>query len=300
MRLIITLILFVLCISSCKDKVICPAFQSTYILDDSVRSVYYSYLWKLDPAEREKYLLSTRPAPVQRDSTDTTGLGSPGGPVIASTSQTDYFAYLEPYKVAEREVKKNKFGMVKYEPYWLANYRQKTAPMENVLAPPLPPVIEPVDTVKDVGEFVASDFSDSVAIDSTALLASVGVDSLGYDSLDIPSFPSIVQAPPPKQKFETQYLYNYDPNDKQLNVEQAYYNKYFGQYLYRKVPVIESPPETPVSEGEASKGGLGGFFKGLFKQKQTQTDSTEVSVAPPVIQTEEPPVEELETEDDGF
>lgn len=38
-------VLFVLClvIYSCKDNVVCPAFQSTYILDDSMRLAKYSY-----------------------------------------------------------------------------------------------------------------------------------------------------------------------------------------------------------------------------------------------------------------
>ncbi|UXX80019.1 hypothetical protein N7E81_02720 [Reichenbachiella carrageenanivorans] len=38
-------ILFVLCLVfyACKDNVVCPAFQSTYILDDSMRLAKYSY-----------------------------------------------------------------------------------------------------------------------------------------------------------------------------------------------------------------------------------------------------------------
>ncbi|WP_420582123.1 hypothetical protein [Reichenbachiella sp.] len=38
-------ILFVLCLVfyACKDNVVCPAFQSTYILDDSIRLAKYSY-----------------------------------------------------------------------------------------------------------------------------------------------------------------------------------------------------------------------------------------------------------------
>lgn len=38
-------ILFVLCLVfyACKDNVVCPAFQSTYILDDSMRMAKYSY-----------------------------------------------------------------------------------------------------------------------------------------------------------------------------------------------------------------------------------------------------------------
>lgn len=38
-------VLFVLCLVfyACKDNVVCPAFQSTYILDDSIRLAKYSY-----------------------------------------------------------------------------------------------------------------------------------------------------------------------------------------------------------------------------------------------------------------
>ena len=44
MRYIVYFIIFIIGISafSCKDKVICPAFQSTYILNDSIRTAKFS------------------------------------------------------------------------------------------------------------------------------------------------------------------------------------------------------------------------------------------------------------------
>ncbi len=295
MRQIFVFIAIVLCFSACRDKVICPAFQSTYILDDSVRSVYYSYLWKLDEEERLQYLAKRKAAiaPPETDSLQT------GGPIVASASETDYFAYVAEFKVPERDLNKSKFGVVKYEPYWLKNYRQRTAPMENILSPPPPPTIIPEDTAKiDVGEFVASDFNDSLAVDSAsvAIDAEIAVDSTSLaeeDSFDIPSFPPIAKMAPEKVKPEVRYLYGYDPKDEQLNVEQQYYNRYFGNQLY--VKVIKNP--TPVDTTSVEE--KGSFFKNLFtKKEKVKADSLQTD---PTLVEEQPPVsEEEETEEDGF
>ncbi len=262
MRQLSAVIIIILCLASCRDKIICPAFQSTYILDDSVRMAYYSYLWKIDKDERLKYLASQKP--VSLDS---------AGAVVASVGKgIDYFAYVEPYVVTPDEVKKTKFGIVKYEPYWLKNYELRTAPKENILAPE--PIEEP-PVVEDVGEFIASDFSDSAAvvIDSTATIV-----SSEEDTLDIPTL-AIVE--PAKPKTELKYLYRYDPNDKALNVEQAYYNKHFGQYLYTRVPIQEEVSE-PLPDNPADSVSFGGFFKGLFKGKKVKSDPIiqEVEVEP--------------------
>lgn len=253
MRLITILIVLVF-LGSCKDKVICPAFQSTYILDDSVRAVYYSYLWKLDEETRLKYLADQRPK-----STDSTGA------VVASVAEgVDYFAYVEPYIVEPREVRKTKYGMVKYEPYWLKNYRHRTAPMENVLAP------DPIekDTVVDVGEFVASDFSDSTAVgtDGTASVASA--DSTAEEVFELPT---IARAEPPKPKTQVKFLYGYDPEDKMLNVEQEYYNKHFGKYLYVNEPIVyDSATSAPDSAAAENSGWLKRFFQRLFSGDQSK------------------------------
>ncbi len=298
MRQICVFIAIVLCFSACRDKVICSAFQSTYILDDSVRSTYYSYLWQLDENERTTYLSSQANLPVDSVGIASTDSMEIGGPVFASTSnQADYWAYTAQYKVPEREVKKNKFGMVKYEPYWLKNYRHRTAPMENVLTPPDPEVL-PLDTISDIGEFLASDFTDSLAIDSMSL-AGAEVDSLGLvteDSFSIPSFPPIARMAPPKEKAEIRYLYGFDPKDELLNVEQQYYNKYFGDQLYVKLVKREAPKDTASTAGISS---IGDFFKNLFKKKQkNQTDSLMSEEPAPILEEEPAPTEE-EPEDAG-
>lgn len=40
----IVLLLFTFCliVASCQERMVCPAYQSTYILDDSVRSYFFS------------------------------------------------------------------------------------------------------------------------------------------------------------------------------------------------------------------------------------------------------------------
>lgn len=287
MRYVVLFFAIVLCFSACRDKVICPAFQSTYILDDSVRNIYYSYLWRLDEDERLSYL-AKQTAKADTSRTMANDSSAIGGPVIASAGNVDYWAYVAQYKVPEREVKKSKFGMVKYEPYWLKNYRMKSAPMENVLTPE--PVILPSDTVSDVGEFVASDFTDSVAVDSMALASGVGVDSTALaeeDSFLIPSFPPIAKMAPEKVKPETRFMFRYDPEDDMLNVEQQYYNKHFGKQLFVKLVPNEIPQDTTSTE--ESKGG---FFKNLFsKKKKVEADS---------LTTEEPPLfDEQELQQEG-
>lgn len=294
MRHTFVLIFLILALIGCRDKIICPAFQSTYILDDSVRSIYYSYLWKLDKEERLKYLADTRPSP------DTTT-------VVASLTPnaTDYFAYVEPYVVPEHETRKTKYGMVKYEPYWLQKYQLRTAPMVNVLAPP-PPVQK--DTVVDIGEFVASDFDDSLDIEDNRELALEDTLSTSGDTL-VFELPKLAQAKPPETRTETTYLYRYDPKDSLLNVEQEYYNWYFGEQLVRTRQVPINPnvnPDQQVQSGDFWSKVRGFFqFNWLFnKDSDSLTASIDGSVdeevsTPEVIDT---PAEDANNEvpDDGF
>ncbi len=254
MRHIFIVSFSLLVLTGCQDRVICPAFQSTYILDDSVRQAYYSPLWKIEKEERDRYLAEQK--------NKLQPLDSLGAVVAAVGNATDYFAYVEPYVLNPKEVKKTKYGIVKYEPYWLKNYRLRTAPMEDILAPP-PPAIEPV--VEDVGEFLASDFTEETPTD-TALVTNLDLE-VEIDTFEIPTL-AIVE--PPKPTKEIKYLYRYDPNDKALNVEQAYYNKHFGQQLYTYVPI--KPPAPPVSEvPEEEKGSFLDFFKNLFKGEKVKT-----------------------------
>jgi hypothetical protein len=246
MRLSIIIFTISLAFSSCRDKVICPAFQSTYILDDSVRAAYYSYLWKVSKEERLNYLATQKTSTQSYEELDSLGnpIDSLGPAIAALGGKVDYFDYAEKYIVPEREVKKSKFGIVKYEPYWLKNQRLKTAPMENVLTPEK----EKVDTATnvDVGEFLASDFiMDTLNADSTSIVEVSNADSTGY------ALPTLARAPPPPPKKETKYLYRYDPKDKANNVEQAYYNKYFGQLLVdNKREPLPEPLDTAAIDDE--------------------------------------------------
>ncbi|RED96251.1 hypothetical protein [Marinoscillum furvescens] len=253
MRFFAALVACVLCLSSCVDKVICPAFQSAYILDDSVRSVYYSYLWKIEKEERLNYLAGQQ-APEPQVELDTTAAA---GPVVAAAEGVDYFAYVEPFQAPYYPTEKTKFGIVKSPPFLIKNYQLRTAPMENILTPE--PMEMPDTTSVDVGEFVASDFSDSVEVtlDTAAVLAE---ETAVSDTSEF-ELPSITQIEPPKTRQETRYLYGFDPKDQELNVEQAYYNKYFGEYLFRKVTV---PIEQPAAADTTSAGDKEGFFQRLF------------------------------------
>ena len=99
----ILLLLIFTALFSCRDKVICSAFQSTYILDDSTRNSYYSYVWQLDEVTRAQYLAQQSSG--QRDD-------SPG---IVGQPKTDYYAYAGEKVVPWRTPNRTKYGIVKYE-----------------------------------------------------------------------------------------------------------------------------------------------------------------------------------------
>ncbi len=249
---------------SCQDKVICPAFQSTYILDDSTRNAYFSYVWQLDENTRTQFL-----AKQQGTSPDDT-LG------VVTQPKTDYYAYAGEKNVPWRIQKKSKYGIIQQPIRPIKNYQMRTAPMENVLAP------EPISN-----DFVASDFSDSLGIDSL----SVAIDSMALDS---------IAAEPVVAKEETKYLYGYDPSDN-FNVEQVYYNKYYSEKFIDNRPKPQPKPVALDSLGNPivldSVQTKEPFFKGLFKKKKkpASEDPTE-ETTPPV---DEGTTEESESEENG-
>lgn len=250
---------------SCQDKVICPAFQSTYILDDSTRNAYFSYVWQLDENTRSQFLAQQRGAKPD----DTLGIG------VVEQPKTDYYAYAGEKVVPWRIQKKTKYGIIKqsfFEPARkpIKNYQMRTAPMENVLAP------EPV-----TNDFVASDFADSLGVDSL----SIAMDSLALDS-------TATTAEPVKE--ETKYLYGYDPSDN-FNVEQEYYNKYYSYKFIDNRPKPEPKPVVTDSLGNVVPDSVETkepFFKGLFKKKKKKKDEEPVD-----DENTTPPVEEGTTEE---
>lgn len=245
---------------SCQDKVICPAFQSTYILDDSTRNAYFSYVWQLDENTRSQFLASQRGG----DPQDTLG--------VVAQPKTDYYAYAGEKVVPWRVQKKSKYGIIQQPIRPIKNYQMRTAPMENVLAP------EPISN-----DFVATDFSDSLGVDSL----SIAMDSLELDS---------IAAEPAVAEEETRYLYGYDPSDN-FNVEQVYYNKYYSEKFIDNRPKPEPVPVALDSLGNPivpdSVETKEPFFKGLFKKKKKD----KIEAEEPVEDTAPPAPEEGTTEE---
>ena len=239
MRHLTGILCLILLLFSCRDRVICPAFQSTYILDDSVRIAYFSYIWKLDEVDRMK-ILEQRNA--QQDSIAGLSIGvaalSDTVDVDSTTQKSgiDYYAYVEDFIVPPREVKKTKYGIIKYEPYWLKNYHLKTAPMENILTPePEEAEIEPLAEDEMLAD-ISSDSTLGLA-DTTGIAM---VDSTGAPTSDV-----LAKAGPKEEK-GPRFLYRYDPDDN-FNVEQVYYNKWYGRQL-----IYQKPPPKPEIEPLAS------------------------------------------------
>lgn len=242
-------IIGLLVLMGCQDKIICAAFQSTYILDDSTRNAYYSYVWQLDEATRTQYLASLQGAP-EGDSLSTATVQAP---------TTDYYSYAGEKVVPWRVRNRTKYGIVKYEPYWLKNYRMRTAPMENVYSPKPP---EPIKT-----DYVATEPTDSLAVDS------LGVASLDTLGLDLVALEENVET---EEEEAQKYLHGYDPNDN-FNVEQEYYNKYYGEKLIDRRP---KPDVQALQAADSLANAIpdslqekGFSFKGLFKKKNNEPDS---------------------------
>ena len=223
------------CVSliSCQDKVICPAFQSTYILDDSTRNAYFSYLWQLDEGTRVRFLAQQG---LGEQSDDTLG--------VVAQPKTDYFAYVSEKIVPWRLQKRTNYGIIKKVPYQIKKHHLRTAPMENILAP------EPISN-----NFIAADFSDSLVLDSL---------SIAMDSTTVGGVQTEAEE-------EIAFLYGYDPSDN-FNVEQLYYNKHFAERLVNNrsnsgVAQADSLADAQLPDSLQFKGS---FFKGLFKKKKKE------------------------------
>ncbi len=249
MRQLCYAILVLLALASCHDKVICPTFQSTYILDDSVRSTYFSYLWYLNEDERKAHLSANAKIPPP----DSLGV------TVASAEEgagVDYFAYTAQYKVPPREVKRTKYGIAKRTPVipnLVRNLQLKTSPMENVLTPP-------EVTKEGTPAEMPVDSSAFAALDSTSAVAEV--DSLNVsqpaDSL------AVAESKEEKAKKEWErFKYGFNPLDS-MQPDQEYYFRKYGWLLQNAAPKDDpAPAEQPSDSTQTERKGL----KGLFKKK---------------------------------
>ena len=267
MRQLCCVLFVVLLLTSCRDKVICPTFQSTYILDDSVRATYFSYLWYLDEDERKSHLSSTAKIPPP----DSLGI------TVASTEGSggvDYWDYTAQYKVLPRESKRTKYGIVKRTPVipnLVRNLQLKTSPMENVLTPP--------DVKKEEENLESADDSTLAPLDSTTITVSNSA-MTPLDSTSAINEPDSLSASTPVAEEETkeekakknwvQFKYGFNPLDS-MQPDQEFYFKKYG-WLLQNAPPLEEPvdstallnaalPDSLQSDNTSGKKGLKGLFK---------------------------------------
>jgi len=282
MRRLCYALFVVLLLASCRDKVICPAFQSTYILDDQVRDTYFSYAWYLGEEERNAEVTAQSSA-VSSNSASVDSLGSAGsdqlsilppdslGAMVASTDKSagiDYFAYTADYKVPPRQPKRTKYGIVKRTPLipnFVRNIQLKTSPRENVLLPPEATVEEEEIAPEDV----PADSAAIAPLDSTATVAVQ--DSLGVSQPPDSTAISSVDEAAEKKKAWEQFKYGFNPLDS-MQPDQRYYFERYGWLLQNA-----APKEEPVDSTQMQSNGLDSIgadstsqrkgLKGLFKKK---------------------------------
>ncbi len=261
MRQLCYAILVVLLLSSCRDKLICPTFQSTYILDDSVRGTYFSYLWYLEEDERKAHLAANAKIPPPDSLGVTLASAEAGGGV-------DYWEYTAKYKVPPRnDVKFTKYGIPKRTPVIpniVRNFQLKTSPMENVLTPP--------DVKKAEEPSTAPTDSTAIApLDSTAAVAQV--DSLSTGSADSLA---VAKEETPKQKWE-RFKYGFNPLDS-MQPDQEYYFRKYGWLLQNPKPAEEKLDSTALEAALADslqndstkRKGLKGLFGGGKKKPKKE------------------------------
>lgn len=270
MRKLCYAILVLLLLASCRDKVICSAFQSTYILDDSVRSTYHSYLWYLDEEERKAHLASNAKIPPPNDSLGLTVASADAGGGV------DYWEYTSQYKVLPRETRKTKYGIAKQWPLipnFVRNQRLKTSPWENVLTPP------GVGEDKPEEENVLSDNALD-PLDSTARVSVA-------DSLSVPEpADSATLAQEDKQKEWERFKYGFDPMQP-MQPDQEYYFRKYGWLLQNAPPppvdstaLDTSLPDSLQSDTTARKGLRGLFGKNKSKKEKKKKNKEEVPEGP--------------------
>ena len=247
---------------------ICAAFQSTYILDDSVRNAYFSYAWYLGD-ERA-------PKPEADPVLPLDSLGD----MIASTDQNagiDYFAYTADYKVLPRIPKRSKYGIVKQTPLipnLVKNIQLRTSPKENVYTPPTVTKEEEI-----LPNPLLADSSALAPLDSTAIVASV--DALNadqpVDSLAVAAVPT-----EDKRKDWEQFRYGFNPLD-QMQPDQEYYFRRYGWLLQNAAPKEESAQDPVVNNSDpldsvssdtttAQKGPKGLFKKNPKREKKKKDE----------------------------
>ncbi len=252
------LILIPYLLISCQYKVVCPAYQSAYILDKSTRQAYFSYVWQLDEDTRTQFLAQQN----TQESEDSLQ-------IMVEQPKTDYYAYVSKKIIPRTFPKRTKYGTIKKVVSPIKNFQLKIAPKKNILAPE-----DPIST-----NFVASEIGSLPPADSF----SIAIDSINK---------ATDQTKPAIAKDKTKFLYGYDPKDN-FNVEQEYYNKYFGEQL---IDNRQKKPSAPLDSLSSDSVKIKkSFLRNLFKKKPKLEEDESIPIEIP----EEQIKDTLEKENDG-
>ena len=284
------LLVVIFLLSACRSNMICPAYQSTYILD------MYKKRSTFDLKERTYYTTHLLYDSVQLSTSED------------SLRRQQFSHFIDSLPFSRFDVRKNKKGRVTrvrvakndinreaykrrkdliseydYLPgfnkalWYRKNDDQRLIDMKDQFIPP-------EDTTTDVvdeGFFVAEDFvsDDSLGVSVTAAVALP--DSLATDSVALNEPVAALEDEEPQ--VTERYRFGYEFKNNKFNEDQDYYNKEYGHLLVMKVqpppPEPEITEETSESDTTAvkKKGFMSRFKNKKKKKKEEAADGEEVA-----------------------
>ena len=280
--------LVVFLLSSCRSNMMCPAYQSTYILD----------MYK----KRSTYEMKERTYYTTHLLYDSVRINTPED----SLRRMQFSHFIDSMPFSRFDVRKNKNGRVTrvrvakndinreaykrrkdliaeydYLPgfnkaHWIRkNDDQRLIRMEDQFIPP----VDSSELIVDEGYFVEEDFvtNDSLGVASA--------DSLATDSLAIAQ-PQVAEIPEgPTER----YRFGYEFKNNKFNEDQDYYNKEFGHLFVYKIPPPPPPAEEPeeaLAESDTTTTKKKGFLS-RFKKKKGADDEESITEEEESIPQEE-------------
>ena len=272
------IVLVAILLNACRSNVICPAYQSTYILD------MYKKRSTFAMKERTYYTTHLLYDSVQMTTSED------------SLRRQQFSHFIDSVPFSRFDVRKNKNGRVTrvkvakndinreaykrrkdlvsefdYLPgfdkaHWYRKHNdQQTIKREDQFIAPF----DSSELVVDEGFFVAEDFAgDSLGVSISANL-SVS-DSLSSDSLATEQTLATAEEP----RVTERYRFGYEYGNNKFNEDQDYYNKEFGHLLVMKVqppPPVEEEFTASETESDTTAVKKKGFF-GKFKKKKSEED----------------------------
>lgn len=280
----------ILLLGACRSNMMCPAYQSTYILDMyKKRSTY-------DMKERTYYTTHLLYDSVSMTKTED------------SLRRMQFSHFIDSMPFSRFDVRKNKNGRVTrvkvakndinreaykrrkdliaeydYLPgfnkaHWIRkNDDQRLIKMEDQFIPPE----DTTEQIIDEGEFVEADFvtNDSLAV--------AGADSLATDSLALASQPEVTEIPEgPTER----YRFGYEFKNNKFNEDQDYYNKEFGHLFVYKIPPPPPPAEEPEEAVESDTTAVKkkGFMSRFRKKKNRDDAELDEETVDEIISEEDP------------